>query len=321
MRKKRLIRLLAMMLCAVMTFSFAACKKTEETAVDSDRFYIYYKDSAKRELYPVEGVLDPSLERDVIVSSLWHHMQTSEDQTDYTSAIPNTIELKNYVVEDTNLIMSFGASYYDLNDRAEILMRAAVVKTFTQLPDFSTVEFRVDDQPFTLADGKIVGPMKGTDFVDVIGDGINTYSKADITLYFANQDGDALIRRNYQVTYNNSYPVEQYILYKLIQGPGEEEGCYSTIPEGVSVLSVSTQNGICYVNLSGDFVKETLNVIPEISIYSIVDSLTELSGITGVQISVDGSSTMMFMDKIDLSQPIKRDLDYIMTEPEETVQE
>ena len=56
---------------------------------------------------------------------------------------------------------------------------------------------------------------------------------------------------------------------------------------------------------------------PEIAVYSLVNSLTEIVGINAVSISVNGSSNVMFMDQFDLSAPLYRNTNFDLI-PEES---
>ena len=58
---------------------------------------------------------------------------------------------------------------------------------------------------------------------------------------------------------------------------------------------------------------EILPVSPAVTVYSIVNSLCELSNVNKVQISVKSSTNIIFGDTIDLSQPLERSLDIIET--------
>ena len=72
------------------------------------------------------------------------------------------------------------------------------------------------------------------------------------------------------------------------------------------------------MDLTDSFVNSTdSSLLPEVTIYALVNSLTELSGITSVQITVNGSSAVRYMDVIDLSQPLKCNLDLVETEDAE----
>ena len=76
----------------------------------------------------------------------------------------------------------------------------------------------------------------------------------------------------------------------------------STVPSGTKLISVSVVDGVCYVNLSDSF-KNNKNpeVTEEVLLYSIVNSLTELQGVSKVQISINGSTDGNIRYSYDLS--------------------
>jgi germination protein M len=65
------------------------------------------------------------------------------------------------------------------------------------------------------------------------------------------------------------------------------------------------------VDLSQTFLTETYEVNAETAIYSIVNSLCEFTNVNKVQITVDGEKSVKFMDSLDLSEPLERDLEII----------
>lgn len=85
---------------------------------------------------------------------------------------------------------------------------------------------------------------------------------------------------------------------RLIAGPdAENEELYPVINPATKVLGVTVKDGTCYVNLDNGFLTQTYNVSAEVQIYSIVNSLVELSNINKVQIAVNGNTDMIFREK------------------------
>ena len=76
-------------------------------------------------------------------------------------------------------------------------------------------------------------------------------------------------------------------------------------------MGVVVKDGVCYVNLSTTFLTQIYNVTPEAVIYSIVNSLCEVSGIDKVQISVDGDTSIFFREKMQLNATYERNLDML----------
>ena len=65
------------------------------------------------------------------------------------------------------------------------------------------------------------------------------------------------------------------------------------------------------MNFDAAFLNNSLEVKDYIPIYSIVNSLSELSNVNRVQITVNGSQEVTFRENISLNTLFERDLDYI----------
>ena len=79
----------------------------------------------------------------------------------------------------------------------------------------------------------------------------------------------------------------------------------------IGLLNVSTNENVCYLNFDIGFLNNSLEVKDYIPIYSIVNSLSELSSVNRVQISVNGAQNVKFRDSIELNTMFERNLDYI----------
>ena len=119
------------------------------------------------------------------------------------------------------------------------------------------------------------------------------------------------------MVYSNNLSLERVVLNQLLEGPSLE-GSMATIPSTVRVQGVTVRDGVCYVDFDSTFLEDTANVTDAIVIYSIVNSLTELSTISQVQITVNGSADVSFRNNISLSGRFERDLSYLQQEEEET---
>ena len=65
-----------------------------------------------------------------------------------------------------------------------------------------------------------------------------------------------------------------------------ENGFYSTIPNETALNSLQIEDGLCTVDLSGQFLKNTEQLL--LSVRSIVASVCALEDIDRVRITVDG---------------------------------
>ena len=97
---------------------------------------------------------------------------------------------------------------------------------------------------------------------------------------------------------------------QLLKGPQGEEG-RSAIPDGTKLLGVSVLDGVCFVNFSEGFLNQNYEIAEPVVIYSIVNSLAELSNVNKVQISINGDSNQVYREKMELSVMYERNLDYM----------
>lgn len=303
-----------LILIYIFTLLFGAlfgCAKVEEEekTLGENQLYVYYlssdKFSLERETYEFSK---DNLSTMGMVDELLNAMKNPKDE-EHKCAIPESVLRIDRKIEDHMLTVFFSDGYKNLPTEDEVLFRAAYVLTMTQIPEIEYVYFYVNEQPVIDALGKPVGIMQASDFVDDIGTGtFRTW--IDLPIYYSSSDLTCLSPENITIGYGKKASVERAILEQLIAGPSLS-GNVRTVPENLSVISVSSKEGTCYVNFNSAFLDNTLSVPANITIYSIVDSLCELSHVNRVKISVNGNSNIMFREVIDLSVPIERNLDMI----------
>ena len=140
---------------------------------------------------------------------------------------------------------------------------------------------------------------------------INSIQNTTLTLYFSNLDGDGLVKEvREDVYYSSNISMEKLIMEQLLHGPKTKDA-KSAIPEGTKLVSVSVVDGVCYVSLDEAFKNQDYKVNEAIVIYSIVDSLSELSTISKVQISVNGDTSGVYRDNFPLADMYDRNMDYV----------
>ena len=87
---------------------------------------------------------------------------------------------------------------------------------------------------------------------------------------------------------------------------------YPTLNPETKVLSVTINDGICYVNLNETFLTQLNNASAEVVIYSVVNSLIELPSVNKVQISVNGKTDVLYRETVNLSTVFERNLDLVV---------
>lgn len=236
---------------------------------------------------------------------------SQEPQTEgYQRAKPEEVIIQSYSLGSNEVLtLQFDAAYQQVTGVSEVLMRAVIVKTLCQAEGVASVEFYVGGQPLMRANGRPVGMMKAEDFIDNTGASTEFYQNAYVLIYFANEAGDALVESNLKITYDGTISTEQLILNQLIAGP-VEEGLRTAMPEGTAVNKVSVKDGVCYVDFNEKFMEKRSDVSEEVTIYSVVNSLAELTNIYKVQFTINGETKKIYQ-AMDFSGTFERNLEIV----------
>ena len=242
-----------------------------------------------------------------MVKEALEQLRQVPDVEDCQPSIPNEIIWSDLYLEKNNLVIDFTAEYFKLDRAKEIFLRASIVKTLVQIDGVRTVEFKVTGTPLMALTDQPVGMMDADDFIDGTEENWGVNQEEKTTLYFANEDGTKLLEKEVAITVVNNIPMEQLIIEAL----AGTEKYNSPLPEGTTVIKTVTKDQICYVDLSKEFLNPMENVSGEITVYAIVNSLVERTGVNKVQFTVEGKTISSFRSNIDLSLPISRNLDLI----------
>jgi len=206
-----------------------------------------------------------------------------EERSDYLSPL-SAVNLIGWDIEDGNLLMYFDSTYYNLGTTEEALIRCAVVKSLCQIDGVDSVAFFVDDVELSLG-GNVVGPMNDDSFFDALT--LNEGTTV-LDLYFPDKEMTGLVKTEREIEYNPVYTDEQMIVEEILKGPlSSETGITYAVPEGTKLLNIVTKDMVCYVNLSSEFLDYSDEVTDVYTVYSIVNSLCQMSGISSVVIMVE----------------------------------
>ena len=246
-----------------------------------------------------------------LLDELMGQLAVISEKKEYKAPLSGDFAILGYTLESGQLAINFDEHYKEMDSIKEILVRAAIVRTLSQVKDVSYISFAVNNEPLMDNGGAVVGNMSADMFIDNEGNEINTYEKVNLHLYFANETGDRLVEENQRnVVYNSNISIEKLVVEKLIEGP-LSEGSYPTINPDTRIVSVTVKDRICYVNLDEVFLNQPYNVTSDVTIYSITNSLVELPNVSKVQISINGETSVFYKESVSLTTLFERNLDLI----------
>jgi len=137
--------------------------------------------------------------------------------------------------------------------------------------------------------------------------------RVPVHLYFANDDNTKLMKEIRYIQMSDAKQSTSHlasvIVRELITGSSKEKGFKATIPAGTKLRSpVAIKDGVATI----DFSKEFKSKHPggkdaeKMTIFSIVNSLTELKDIQKVKITIDGKVQKEYMGNYQFDVPFSR---------------
>ena len=313
--------LIAVLLVMLPVLSYGcSTKKTntsEELNSEPKKNYVYYINRDKTRVQGEEYIFTET-GTNAQIEEMVNALAKNPKHKELRTSMNNNFSLIDYSINDETLTLNLSPEYRDLSPNEEILVRAALVRSFVQIEGVQYVQFLVEGETLMDAAGLAVGLLNADSFIENDGKEINAYERVNVTLYFATVDGKNLVSGQRSVVYNTNVSMEKMVMEQLIKGP-QVAGYYPTINPETKILSVINKDGTCYVNLSEDFLKQTYDVTTDVVLYSIANSLIDLSNVSRVQIQVAGNSQIVYRETVSLETPLERNLDIVLKDdqPEE----
>lgn len=298
------------MLLLLLAAVICGCGEQEQNGASGKAYNIFYINVNETAVFSREYVTETT-DREELLTELLEQLGKASEKLEYKTPLSENVQLLSYTITEDQLILSFDESYKWQEVTTEVLSRAAIVRTLTQIDGIKYVSFQVKSEDLTDAYGGVIGMMNADMFIDNAGDEINTYEKVKLTLYLANESGDSLKTVSRSVVYNSNVSMERLVMEQLLAGPLENEKAYPTINPDTKLISVNVKDGVCYVDLDSMFLTQIYNVTAEVTIYSIANSLAELSNVNKVQISVNGDTSVSYKENISFSTLFERNLELV----------
>ncbi len=317
---KKFIMSLFMVVFAVIALIIAAAFITNYSSDDdSMNVNLYFLNPVTNEISSEVRTINSGKDTEILERVL-QELTAGPKNSNLKRTLPENLKILKCTLvksddEGDTAEVDFSKEYHNLTESQELFCRASVVWTLTDLDFISNVNILVEGTPLTRANGQVVGNLnKG----NVVVNPVISPEKTDIRkikIYFADEQAMGLISEVRNIEAKQSQTLENQIVEQLILGPRRDD-LYPTIPSETKINDIRTEEGICYVNLSNDFVaKHSGGSSSEVlTIYSIVNSLTEINSVKKVQFLIDGEKISDFKGHLDFSKPFERNEALILDE-------
>ena len=310
MRKRVEIILMALVILFCMCLTGCGRKKEE---YDYNLFYLNQSEDAL--ITKGYNVVSNNIQE--LIDELIRELSTQPEEKEYKIPGLDIAAINECIyIPEGYVIVDFDSAYNSIPFIKEILCRAAIVKTLCQIEGVNGVEFTIDGEKYIDGDGEEYGYMSEETFVDNTS-GETTYKQTiNVSLYFAGKKGNKLVKLPVNLTFDGTISLEQLVVNQLIKGPsaisGADKELKAAISENAAVNQITVREQICYIDFNKEFMNSIPGVSKEVTLYSVVNTLSELPAINKVQFTIDGETVRYFGDNsIAFDVPLERNLELI----------
>lgn len=130
-------------------------------------------------------------------------------------------------------------------------------------------------------------------------------NQVEVVLYFSDEQAQNLTGEKRLVSITDGLARET--INQLIKGPAKE-GSNATIPAGTRLLDISVRDNVATVDFSKELIDNHTggSAGEQMTVYSVVNTLTEFSTITKVLFLVEGQKVDTLAGHMDISQSLER---------------
>ena len=233
-----------------------------------------------------------------------------EDNEPLTSILPEGLFLRvvteveyndvgTAAATEVNVVsIEFSDRYEALTEAEKLILRTGLSQSLFSLGDVGRVDLYLIKGDETLLVDQILSSDRMI---------INQYDEGfyrdelKVTLYFAGGDGTKLVPEERTIRLGMTESLSMGIVRSLIEGP-QTQGLSKTIPEGTKINDIVLEDNVCYIDFNDLFQLnhgggETAEML---TVYSLVNSLTRISGIDHVQVLIEGQRVPVYKSYVPI---------------------
>lgn len=304
------ISLVFLIICSTLLFAIKEVSKSEKINQTGVELYFMEMQTSllKPERHELKSITNNENKGEILKETLME-LKNGPKMESLVSTINEDISFLKINIDGNAVTVDVSEEYGNLTAGDELICRGSIIKTLTSLDFVEYAKITVNGKELLRTNNESIGYMKFDDIItnEVISPEPKNYET--VKLYFANSDYTKLLEERRTIEVNPNEPIEKYVVEQLISGP-KEENHYSTIPTETKIRSINTEksDSMCYVDLSSEFVSRHIGGEKQelMTIYSIVNSLTNLETIKKVQFLIEGEKQNEFKGNVDFSKPFER---------------
>ncbi len=298
----------------VMAFLLAACGADEgpiTETIESDQLNIYLVNSTSDTLVEV-GVDVDTTSLDSQLADVLKKLSYGDDEEGLLPTLPEADMIESIELDGSRVIVHVTDKFLAMDEVDLLICRSSLIKSITAIKGIESIEFYNDGLPLKDDEGKVYGAFYQDDVVTHSNTANNMAQERPVTLYYPDNNGEHLVKVTKSISLRAGEALEASLIEELMVLPTVSD-VVSPIPEGTIVKNIHVTDGICYVDFNEAFRGNHYggSTGELMTVYSIVNTLTELPNVSRVQFLIEGEKMVTYKGHLDFSQLFEYNIELI----------
>ena len=286
-------RLTALFAVFALLLCMAACSKSGDVS-DKGKLSVYYinNDAYENGGNYIQAYDYYLADTEDVVNNALEYLSVAPNDRNLISALVKGTRIYSYEINDGVIDVTLSPMYNMLDNLEKATLKCCITLTLCGISEIQYINIYVG--------GKLVDEMLDARKMIIEDTDTNQFEK-QINLYFPDTNNYYLHAETRVLTVGQDVPLAEYVVEELIKST-QTEGFAPSIPAGTQLISANVKNGICIVDLSKEFVSNRPVTADgqRLTVYSIVNSITELEMVDRVQFMIEGKLAAGY-EYIDIS--------------------
>ena len=220
-----------------------------------------------------------------LAKTLIAELLAAGDDLELRSPFPSGTTLQKLTVAGGRAAVDLSEPYARLSGIDLSIADACLTLTLTQLDGVYAVRITANGRELPYRRTQLLTAADA-----LLSSGEDVIRPINVSLWFADKDTMALRAQQQTIALYEGQSRVSAVVDALKRGPAGDDTLQTLLPGSFAILSARTEDGICYVNLSGYVIQSIEEARRAPVMESLSRSILSLSGVEEVQYMVDGES-------------------------------
>ena len=234
------------------------------------------------------------------IDKLMNLLITSTDDKNCQIPVPMGMTYQRYAYDGQGVVtIMFNLDYETAENYQILLCKMAFTNTLCQVEGVDKVSFELSD---LIGERELDTSVYSEQSFSTI-DGNFLKSDYSVDIYVPDTTGKRLDKKTIVIDAMSYKTSEEQVMENL----RNSKEWKSPLGDDIDILDIYVQDRVCYVNYSSSFLTNVEQYDDRVLLYSVVNSLVQLSDVDRVVFKIDGKQDLIYGENLDFTRAYTAD--------------